>query len=206
MMARVLTTAWDEPYAVSEMVCSGSPNTWVRHHCAELLPGRMLDLAGGEGRNALWLAQRGWQATVVDFSQSALDRASECSRDLQVADAVEVVRADVRKYLPTGRAYDLVLIAYLPLPPGERNTVLNLAVSAVAPGGRLMLIGHDERNLVEGIGGPQDANLLSNPVQTATQLEALGLRVECAQTQPREVQTDDGARLAFDAVVIAARI
>ena len=202
----MVTTSWDERYAVSDMLCSGRPNVWVQELCEDLPPGRMLDLAGGEGRNALWLAQRGWQATVVDSSQGALERAAASANELLVAARVQVVRADVRKYLPAGRGYELVLIAYLHLPQAERNTVLNLAVSAVAPGGRLIVIGHDERNLLEGIGGPQDLDLLFSPAELADRLRALGLTVQQARTHVRELDTDHGVETALDAVVIAVRI
>ena len=58
---RVTVTYWDERYAVSDMLCSGHPNVWVKELAGELPVGRMLDQAGGEGRNALWLAQQGWR-------------------------------------------------------------------------------------------------------------------------------------------------
>ena len=60
--------AWDERYAASELVWSATPNRFVEAELAELAPGRAVDLAAGEGRNALWLADRGWHVTAVDFS------------------------------------------------------------------------------------------------------------------------------------------
>ncbi len=69
------SSMWDERYSGSDLVWSATPNQWVEQVAAERPPGRVLDLAGGEGRNALWLADRGWKATVVDFSHVALDRA-----------------------------------------------------------------------------------------------------------------------------------
>ena len=52
--------AWDERYAATELVWSAGPNQFVEHEVADLPPGRALDLACGEGRNARWLADRGW--------------------------------------------------------------------------------------------------------------------------------------------------
>ncbi len=66
--------AWDERYAASELVWSSTPNQFVAAEVADLTPGRALDLAAGEGRNALWLAERGWQVTAVDFSLVGLDK------------------------------------------------------------------------------------------------------------------------------------
>ena len=94
--------AWDERYAASELVWSATPNQFVAAELADLDPGRALDLAAGEGRNALWLADRGWQVTAVDFSQVALDKGRalqarhEHGSDLQV----DWVRADALTFEP----------------------------------------------------------------------------------------------------------
>ena len=202
----VTATYWDERYAVSDMLCSGHPNVWVKELAGELPAGRMLDQAGGEGRNALWLAQQGWEATIVDFSQCALDRAMHCAGELSVGKRVHVHRADVRKYQPQSRDYDLVLIAYLHLPPAERQAAIARSADAVATGGRLLVIGHDRRNLEEGIGGPQDDDLLFTPKEVAEQLADLGFLIDQAQTRARLVDTDHGPRIAFDAVVLATQI
>ncbi len=201
---RMATTAWDERYEVSSLLCSGKPNVWVQHYCEALPAGRLLDLAGGEGRNALWLAQRGWDVTVVDRSPCALDRARHCAGELALADRVHCIRADVRRHLPTGRGYDLVLIAYLQLPEAERDTVLNLAVSAVAPGGRLLWISHDESNVADGSGG-MDEGLLCGPDAIAERVRTLGLAIVEAQTRVRAVEVEHGVRTALDTVVLATR-
>src|SRR4051812_9854296 len=92
--------AWDERYAAAELGWSASPNRFVAAELADLSPGRALDLAAGEGRNALWLAERGWQVTAVDFSRVGLEKARALQRrhprgaQLQV----EWVHADVLTY------------------------------------------------------------------------------------------------------------
>ena len=65
---------WDERYAATDLLWSAEPNRFVAENLADLPPGRALDLAAGEGRNAIWLARRGWDVTAADFSQVALDR------------------------------------------------------------------------------------------------------------------------------------
>jgi 2-polyprenyl-3-methyl-5-hydroxy-6-metoxy-1,4-benzoquinol methylase len=59
--------AWDERYTASELLWSATPNQFVAAELSDLAPGRAVDLAAGEGRNALWLAERGWHVTAVDF-------------------------------------------------------------------------------------------------------------------------------------------
>ena len=83
--------AWDERYADSELVWSVEPNQFVAAECADLPPGRALDLAAGEGRNSIWLARRGWDVTAVDFSQAGLDKGRRLAGELEI----EWVCADV---------------------------------------------------------------------------------------------------------------
>jgi SAM-dependent methyltransferase len=136
------STTWDERYTGTEPVWSTTPNQWVEQATAELPPGRVLDLAGGEGRNALWLADRGWAATVVDFSQVALDRARAlASERFGVHDQrLVTVRADLLTYRPEPASFDLVLVVYLQLPSSARAAVLARAAATVAPGGRLLVV------------------------------------------------------------------
>ena len=77
--------AWNERYRTSELMWSAGPNQFVEAELADLAPGRAVDLAAGEGRNAIWLARRGWQVTAVDFSQVALDKGRAIAGDLPIA-------------------------------------------------------------------------------------------------------------------------
>jgi SAM-dependent methyltransferase len=68
---------WDRRYGGAELVWSAEPNVWVRELCGALAPGRALDIAAGEGRNALWLVEQGWDAVATDFSPVAVARMVE---------------------------------------------------------------------------------------------------------------------------------
>lgn len=76
--------AWDQRYAASELVWSRRPNQFVAAELGDLAPGTAVDLAAGEGRNAIWLASLGWSATAVDFSQVALDKGARLAEDLSL--------------------------------------------------------------------------------------------------------------------------
>ena len=184
---------------------SAAPNQWVEQLTADLPVGRVLDLAGGEGRNALWLADRGWQATVVDFSQVALDGVRElAAKRFGAGDQrVTILQADARTYQPTPGSFDLVLLVYLHVPADDRRTVARSAASAVAPGGRLLVVAHDSKNLVGGFGGPQDPRLLYTADDVAADLIGTGLAIERSEAVLRTVVTDDGLRDAIDAVLMA---
>ena len=151
--------AWDERYAGSELVWSAEPNLFVAREVADLPPGRALDLAAGEGRNAIWLAQQGWSVTAADFSQVALDKGQRLAERLGGADAVRWVRADATRW-DEPAAYDLVVMAYLQLPGEQRRAAVRAAYASLTVGGTLLLVAHDATNLAEGTGGPQDPAVL----------------------------------------------
>jgi SAM-dependent methyltransferase len=197
---------WDERYAGAELVWSAGPNAWVERHAAPLAPGRALDLASGEGRHTLWLAERGWTVTAVDFSQVGLDRLTALA-DRAGLDPTRIrtVRADLVAYVPETRSYDLVLIAYLHLSPAVRRSVLDRAAEALAPAGHLLLVGHDRASAGQGVGGPPDPAVLWTVEQAVGDLEGTGLEVTLAEQTTRTVSTDDGAREAVDTALIARR-
>ena len=196
--------AWNARYADAELVWSAEPNRFLVQEVAGLTPGRALDLGAGEGRNAIWLAERGWRVTAVDFSGVGLQKA----RGLAEARGVEVnwVEADLRSYSPARDAFDLVALIYIHLPDEERRAVVRRAADAVAAGGTLLVIGHDRSNLREGYGGPQDPTILFSPDDIIDDLAGIGgLRVVRADLVVRPVMTDDGERSATDALVRAER-
>ncbi len=146
---------WDERYAERQQ-WSSEPNALVAELLGGLAPGDAVDLAAGEGRHALWLAQQGWRVTAVDFSAVGLDR-GRVQRD---ADLVTWVAADVTTWAAPPASLDLVLVAYLHLPVPDTFDVLTRAVGWLRPGGRLLVLGHDVANLSAGVGGPQDPAIL----------------------------------------------
>ena len=73
---RVDSQQWDQRYSGTEFEWTMQPNQFVAAELAGLPPGRALDLAAGEGRNTVWLAERGWRVTAVDFSGWGWKRAA----------------------------------------------------------------------------------------------------------------------------------
>jgi len=139
-MSTVSSTDWDARYAGAELVWGAGPNRFVVREFTGRPPGRALDLAAGEGRNALWLAEQGWHVLAVDFSAVAIERAHRLAaeRGLEVSWVV----ADVLSAGLPDRAFDAVLVAYLHLPAPDRAAVLARAAAALAPGGTLLVVGH----------------------------------------------------------------
>jgi SAM-dependent methyltransferase len=193
--------AWDERYSGPDLVWGAGPNRFVAEELAALPPGRAIDLACGEGRNAIWLAERGWQVTAVDFSPAGLARGARLAAGRGAS--VDWVQADLLGYQPAPRGYDLVLIAYLQLPAASLAGVLRAAAAAVAPGGTLFVIAHDRDNIERGYGGPQNPDVLYTPALVTSELD--GLAVRRAEQVPRPVPTPEGERTAIDTLVRAER-
>jgi SAM-dependent methyltransferase len=196
--------AWDERYAASELVWSGTPNQFVAEELDDLPPGRALDLAAGEGRNALWLAGRGWQVTAVDFSQVGLDKGRALARRHGLD--VRWVCADVLTYDPGAGSYDLAVLAYLQLAADQRRTAVRSAFGALRPGGTFLLVAHDSTNLTEGTGGPSDASVLFTAEEVLADLDGERFDVQRAERVARVVRPDeahrgDPDRTAYDALV-----
>jgi SAM-dependent methyltransferase len=193
--------AWDARYAASERVWSVEPNQFVAAALADLPPGRAVDLAAGEGRNAIWLASLGWEVTAVDFSQVAMDRGRRVAGDLPVT----WVCSDVLAWTPT-RPLDLALLAYLQIPAVERRTAVRLAFDSLGVGGTLFLVAHDSTNLAEGTGGPQDPTVLMTAEDVLADLADRSLEVLTAGRVERQVTRSDGAsRTAYDTLVRLVR-
>jgi SAM-dependent methyltransferase len=202
---------WDERYAASELVWSREPNAFVASELADLPPGTAVDLAAGEGRNAIWLASRGWDATAVDFSQVALDKGARLAAEAGID--VTWICADATSWQPPAPV-DLVVVAYLQLPAEERRQAVRGAFTMLRPGGTLLLVAHDSTNLTEGTGGPQDPTVLMTAGDVLADLEAYDADVLRAERVAREVRSADPAhhehggeerRTAWDCLVRVVR-
>jgi SAM-dependent methyltransferase len=195
------SNAWDERYAGNELVWSAEPNRFLVAETEPLPPGRALDLACGEGRNAVWLAERGWDVTGVDFSNVGLDKARRLAGGRGVSVHWEL--ADVTEYTPARESFGLVIVMYLHLPEAARRVAFRHAAVAVAPGGTLLVVGHDITNPSVGWGGPRDSAVLYGPDDVVADLD--GLETVKAERVRRPVETDDGEKIAIDVLVRAMR-
>lgn len=191
---------WDQRYSTSEYVWTATANHFVEWHLSGLAPGAAIDLAAGEGRNSVWLAQQGWKVTAVDFSQIALDKALELAERHDVE--IEVACDDATSYTPD-HAVDLVLVVYLQLSQQARVTALAHAASWVKPGGTLFVCAHDRSNVTEGWGGPPDIDVCYDLDETVDLLNGFDIKV--AEVAHRQVHSDTTPHIALDTLVVAMR-
>jgi SAM-dependent methyltransferase len=201
---RVDHRRWDEKYAGIDFQPTLPPSQFVAAELTGLRPGRALDLAAGHGRHTVWLAEHGWQVIAVDFSRVGLDKARKLSAARGVDDGkVGWVVADLNDYQPTRAAFDLVLMAYFQVGAVLRAKVLAGAAAALAPGGTLLVVGHDLTNLTKGVGGPRYPEVLYTPEGITAELR--GLRIVQAGQVLRPVEHDGGQATAIDTLVRAER-
>jgi 2-polyprenyl-3-methyl-5-hydroxy-6-metoxy-1,4-benzoquinol methylase len=197
-IAKTRRQVWDERHTARDPIESHQPDPTLADVAGGLTPGRALDLASGDGRNAIWLAAHGWDVTAVDFSAVGLERARASAEAAGVT--IRWVNADLLEWRPGPRSFDLVAVMFLHLPADERTGIYARAAEAVAPGGRLLVVGHDRSNITHGVGGPQDPAVLFTATEIAHDLA--DLEVERAETVARDL--GDGRR-ALDAAVVARR-
>ncbi|CAN5470472.1 class I SAM-dependent methyltransferase [soil metagenome] len=198
---------WDQRYAATELIWSAGPNQFVVSETSGLTPGTAFDMACGEGRNAIWLAQQGWRATGADFSAVAVEKARTIAeREVGAGKhPVTWLQADATVTGPAAGSFDLVLLAYLQLPAPDRAAAVRLAAAGLAPGGHLLVIAHDSSNLAEGVGGPQYPEVLYTAEDVLSDLSdtiAAGqLKTLRAERVARTVLVDGAPRTAWDALV-----
>ena len=196
--------AWDARYAAADQVWSVEPNQFVASELGDLPPGAAVDLACGEGRNAIWLAERGWTVTGIDFSEVAVERARRIAGDRQVTWVVgDALTVEVPRV-------DLAVLAYLQMPEEQRRTAVRRAFAALEPGGTLFVVAHDSTNLTEGTGGPQDPTVLYTAEDVLADLEGEPSTVVRAERVGRRVTKDDDhggtqQKTAWDALVRVVR-
>lgn len=185
---------WDRAYASSDLRWSIQPHRDVEEQLACVEPGYAVELGCGDGRQAIWLASLGWRVTAVDFSRVAVGRGRKVAESHGLT--VDWVVADVLRYELPG-AVDLVMIVYLHIDPDGLASVLTKATAALAPAGRLLVVGWDRLNATNRTGGP--------PARTLYDIEDLasatrGLHVLRADQVPQAGSPD-----AVDTLFYATR-
>lgn len=195
---------WNRRYAAEEFIWTVDANQFLVEELRSLAPGRALDLAAGEGRNAVWLAEQGWTVQAVDLSDVAVEKGKRLATARKVSDAIEFRQADLRNYEPEENRFDLVVLVYLQIPQLDLVPILKRAAKAVAPGGTFLLVAHDSTNLNHGYGGPQHPTLLYTAEQV---VEAMGseLEIEKAGRVYRPIKSNAGGHVAIDCLVRAKR-
>ena len=193
---------WDARYREGERLWSGRPNGALVIEAADLPPGRVLDVGCGEGADAVWLASRGWTVTALEVSGVALERAMGHARDAGVQ--VDWVHAGLAEASLPPRSFDLVSAQYPALLRTPDAAAERALLSAVAPGGLLLLVHHagmDTQPVHEGGFDPADYVW---PAMISALLDE-DWQVEVDEQRPRIVPEGGAGAHHVDDLVLRAR-
>jgi SAM-dependent methyltransferase len=166
---------WDQRYSRDDFVYGTEPNGFLVASAAAIPPGPVLCLAEGEGRNAVWLAARGYDVTAVDQSVVALAKAQRMATDRGVA--IKTVVADLGCYPIVSGAWSGIVSFWAHVPAALRRSVHSQAVQGLKPGGMFILEAYTPAQLAFGTGGPRNLDLLMTAAQLREELAGLGFQI-----------------------------
>ena len=166
---------WDDRYRSGVYAYGVEPNDFLRDEAARIPPGRVLCLAEGEGRNAVYLAGLGHAVTAVDLSSEGLRKAELLAKQRGVV--LELVQADLASYDLEEAAFSGIISIFAHLPAPARRRLLAQVARALVPGGVIVLESYRPEQLAFDTGGPRDVALLPTLAQLTAELAGLDLIV-----------------------------
>lgn len=200
---------WNARYGEKKRIWSGRPNPQLVAEAGSLAPGSALDVGCGEGADALWLANRGWEVTGVDISTVALARAAEHEQEQRAGlDAdirpVRWEQRDLTGWEPPAESFDLVTAQYMHLPTRQREPLFRKLARAVVRGGTLLIVGHHPSDL-HGEAPRPDLPDLYFTAEDIAELIGDGWEHQVIEARPREASGPEGETLAVADTVYRAR-
>jgi hypothetical protein len=194
---------WDQKYADEDYVYTTKVNRFVKQYLAHLTPGKMIDLAGGEGRNSVFFAEKGWQAENIDLSSVGLAKCERLAAERGVSDRVFTNQASALDFESKLAPVDLGVIAYMQINHEHLKAGIARLVDRIVPGGIFFGVWHALENLKDGFGGPQNPDVLPSVESMKNILGELPLRVEFITNQDGQVQTKQGIKPSITLTALA---
>lgn len=187
---------WNGGHGIANMAAA-PPHPRILSETAGLTPGSALDVGCGAGAEALALAQAGWQVTGVDVSAQALAHAAERAQAAGVQERATWTEADATEWEPP-QQYDLVLTCYAHAPIPQEELYERLS-QWVAPGGRLLLIGHLHHH------GDRPEEASTTAAQAAERFDPETWEVITSEEEVRMLHRADGAEATLRDVILHLR-
>jgi len=197
---------WDEKYSVKEYVYTKDVNRFVKESLSDLAPGKMIDLAGGEGRNTVFFAEKGWQAENVDVSSVGLKKCLALAKERGVSDKVVTTNASALDFHSKLAPVDLGVCAYLQIPQPELEIAITRLIDNILPGGVFFGVWHALENLKEGFGGPQNPEVLPSTQSMTALLSKLPLEISFVTNRDGQVQTREGLKPSITLTAMGIRV
>ena len=165
---------WNDRYEAEAYAYGTEPNGYFRRQLDQLTPGRLLLLAEGKGRNAVYAARRGWQVTAIDFSDEGRAKAARLASSQGVHPDYQVTDLTALSWEQPGQ-FEAIGLIFAHFAPATRRAVHAAAAASLAPGGHLLLEAFSPRQLGLASGGPREAELLYEPAALTQDFAALHL-------------------------------
>lgn len=178
---------WDERYQTDDFVYGTAPNDFLRGNLGKLPLGRVLCLAEGEGRNAVFLAENGFVVTAVDQSSVGLAKAERLAARRDVA--IDTVVADLADFRSEPGEWDAIVSIFAHMPPTVRRHIHREVVNGLRPGGMFLLEAYRPAQLQLGTGGPPVAEMMMD--LDGLRDELAGLEFDFTAETEREIHEGD---------------
>ncbi|MFW6370005.1 MAG: class I SAM-dependent methyltransferase [Bacteroidota bacterium] len=153
-----MSSFWDKRYSSGEYAYGTEPNHFFKTRIQHLTPGKMLLPGEGEGRNAAYAAESGWNVHAYDSSRVAAKKAAELSDSRNVAIKYHV--ADIKDIHYPEDEFNCVALIFLHLPPADRIPFHKKMLNILKPGGTLLLEAFTKKQLKKNSGGPRNMEML----------------------------------------------
>jgi len=197
---------WDSKYSSEEYIYTKDVNRFVKEHLSELPAGKIIDLAGGEGRNTVFFAERGWQAENIDLSSVGLEKCEKLAAEKNVSELVFTTNASALDFDSQLAPVDLGVCAYLQIPQAQLTMAITRLVENIKPGGVFFGVWHALENLKDGFGGPQNPDFLPSESSMKSLLTSLPLEIAFVANRDGQVQTKEGLKPSITLTAMATRI
>lgn len=164
-------TSWDERYSQPEYFYGTAPNGFLSSVFRQIPLGSVLNLAEGEGRNAVFLASHGYKITAVDSSPVGLRKAEQLASSHNVT--ISTLCADLSEYRIEPDRWDGIVSCYCHLPSAIRKPLHRQVAAGLKHGGVFILEGYVKEQIFYGTGGPSDPDMLFSLEELTDELEGL---------------------------------
>lgn len=162
---------WDERYSTEEYAYGKAPNHFLEESYNVIPKGKVLSLAEGEGRNAVFLAKQGYSVTAVDASQVGLGKAKKLAKENGVT--IELVHADLIDFDIGENRWDGIVSIFCPLPSALRKELHNKVVAGLKASGVFLIEAYTPDQLKHGTGGGNSADRMTSKESLILELEGL---------------------------------
>ena len=174
---------WDERYSADEYIYGTEPNEFLAGVASQIPGGKVLCLAEGEGRNAVYLAGLGYEVTAVDASGVGLKKAQRLAKERGVK--IRTIVSDLGEFEIEPDSWDGIVSIFCHVPPAIREPLHRKVVAGLRSGGMLVLEAYRPKQIEYGTGGPPVPELTMTLEGLRKELE--GLEFKHAEELDRDV-------------------